>query len=335
MLAKGNASLAASAAKSRDVARILEVGAASMWPPSIAEQQAAMAGMKAAVAVGTTYTQHYAQEIAAFQAIASSFIAGLKGYCAFDTMSPYFVSLPPHTPTSYIGLGGTKTGSTPGEFLPIPATDMVISGDLLHERLSYGLVGLSADVLKFGQMGFDLVNQGLRRKIRRAIDSFFLSDIVGTTGIASNPGTGDFARDLKTALMAMHISDESRVFAVAPPSVVTAAAFARGSGGAPEFPNVRITGGDANGVTVIPSDILVNSVAVVDASQCAAYPSGPVVLDYTTEATVEMADNPSVGTSRLISTFSQNMVGVRIQRLWAFNLLASDAAAVITNIVTG
>jgi hypothetical protein len=191
-LAKGNASLAASAAKSPTAERILAAGAASMWPPSIEEQKMALAGVKAAVAPGTTYTTHWAQEIAAFQAIASSFIAGLKGYCAFDTMAADFVPLPPHTYTAYIGLGGTKTGSTPGEWLPIPATDMSISADFLRERLSYALVGLSEDVLKFGQ-GFDMLNNGLRRKLKRAIDSFFLNDIIGTTGIASNAGTGDFA----------------------------------------------------------------------------------------------------------------------------------------------
>ena len=46
MLAKGDASLAASAAKSPRAASILAAGAASMWPPSIADQKAAMAGVK-------------------------------------------------------------------------------------------------------------------------------------------------------------------------------------------------------------------------------------------------------------------------------------------------
>jgi hypothetical protein len=232
-------------------------------------------------------------------------------------------------------LGGTKTGSTPGEWQPIPASDLSISGDFLRERLSYGFVALSAEVMKFGQQGFDLVNNGLRRKLKRAIDSFFLTDIIGTTGIASNPGTGDFAHDLKTAVMAIHTSDDSKIYAVAPTTVVKAAALQRGSGGAPTFPNVRINGGDANGITIIPSDSLTNSVVVVDAAQCAAYASGPVVLDYTQEATVEMTDNPTSGSTKLMSLFSENAWGVRIQRLWAFNLLDSGAAAVITNIVTG
>jgi len=333
MLAKGDASLAASAAKSPRAASILAAGAASMWPPSIADQKAAMAGVKTAVSPGTTYTTHWAAEIAAFQAIAQSFIAGLKGYCAFDTMAPDFVPLPPHTYTAYIGLGGTKTGSTPGEWQPIPATDMSIAGDFLRERLSYALIALSEDVLKFGQ-GFDLVNNGLRRKLKRAIDSFFLNDIIGTTGIASNPGTGDFAHDLETAAMAIHTSDDSKVYALAPPSVVKAAAFARGSGGAPTFPNVGINGGDARGIKLVPSDSLTNSVVVVDAAQCAAYASGPVTLDYSSEALIEMTDNPTSGSSKLISMFSENDRAVRIQRLWAFNLLDSGAAAVITAITT-
>jgi hypothetical protein len=332
-LAKGNAALAASAAKSRDVAHILEVGAAGMWPPSIAEQKATMAGIKAAVAPGTTYTAHWAAEIAAFQAIASSFIAGLKGYCAFDTMAADFVPLPPHIYTAYIGLGGTKTGSTPGEWLPIPATDMSISADFLRERLSYALIALSEDVLKFGQ-GFDMLNNGLRRKLKRAVDTFFLSDIIGTTGIVSNPGTGDFARDLEIAALQIHTSDDSRLYCVAPPSVVKAAAFARGTGGAPTFPNVGINGGDARGIKLIPSDSLTNSAVVLDAAQCAAYTDGPVVLDYSAETSVEMADNPTAQSSRLVSMFSENARAVRIQRLWAFNLLDAGAAAVITAITT-
>jgi hypothetical protein len=264
MLAKGNASLAADGAKSPRAASILAVGAASMWPPSIHEQ-------KAAVATGTTSTTHWAAEIAAFQVLVQSYIAGLKGYSGFDTMAADCVPLLPHTRTTYISLGGTGApGSTPGEGLPVPVTDMENSADVLRERLSYAQVLLTADVLKFGQ-GFDLLNTALARKLTRAIDSTFLNSVIGTAGIASNAATGNFARDLETAVIAMDTAADSKIFAIAPPAVVKAAAMARGTGGAPTFPNVKINGGDANGITLIPSDSLTNTVVVLDARQCAAF----------------------------------------------------------------
>ncbi len=94
----------------------------------------------------------------------------------------------------------------------------------------------------------------------RAVDASFLNTIIENTGIVSNAATADYASDLAVAVTAMNTGADSKVFAIAPPSWVKGAAFARGSGGAPMFPNLNINGGNANGVTVIPSDSLSDTV---------------------------------------------------------------------------
>jgi hypothetical protein len=330
MLANGNASEAAALAKSPRVARILAAAAASMAPPSLDEKRVTTARLKTAVAPGTTYTPGWAAEIAEFQTIAQSFIAGLKGYSAFDSMADSFVQLPPNTRTTYISLGGTgSAGSTPGEMQPVPVTRLELRGDQLAERVSYAQVVLSREVLDMGQ-GFDLLDAGLRRKLTRAIDDAVLTSIVESTGVISNAGTGDLAADLATAVTAMETGSDSKVFAIAPPAVVKAAAMERGSGGAPTFPNVKINGGDANGITILPSDSLVDTVVVVNARQCAAFTSGAVLLDRASQATLELSDDPTSGHASLISLFALNLRAIRVRRQWAFTLLDSSAAALIT-----
>lgn len=316
MLAEGNASAAAAMAKSPRVARILSVAAASMWPLE----------EKAAVAVGTTFTPHWAEEIAQAQLIAASFFAGLKGYAFFDTAAPYFLGLPPNTRTVAITAGGT--GSTPGEGKPVAMTQLELSGDTLSARVSYGLVAITAEVLKAGQ-GFEILNTRLRRAVTREVDGAILSSVIDVTGVISNSATGDFAADLKTAVTAMETSADSAVFAIAPPAVVKAAAFERGSGGAPTFPNVKINGGDANGITVLPSDALVDKTVIIDARQCAAFTTGPAVVTYSDQATLQLSDSPSPGSTQLVSLYQTNARAIKVQRQWAFNLLDANAAAII------
>ena len=109
----------------------------------------------------------------------------------------------------------------------------------------------------------------------------------------------------------------------------------RGVGAGSLYPNVSVTnGGDANGLTVIPTEALDNSVVIVDGRQIAANP-GTVLLDVSEQADIQLTDTPTDGdtTAATVNLWASNLSCLRARRFgWGATLLRSTAAAVITDL---
>jgi hypothetical protein len=284
---------------------------------------------KGAVDAGSTTVPGWAEQLAAYELLAAAYITSLRPYSAFEQMFPFMIQLPPHTKATFVTLGAT--GSTPGEAQPIPISKLTVDDARLQERISAAIVVADAEVLRFSVGASNLFEQQLRYATARAVDDEMLSIIVNNTSAISNGHTpgGTAAADIENALKLMSLGQNSKVFCIAPPDWVKGASLERGSGGSPLFPNLRIDGGDINGVTVIPSDSLTDDVVLLDATRCIAA-SGTLLLDASEQGALQLDDNPT-SPGPLVSLWQANLRALRVRRIWSFEILEPSSAAIITS----
>jgi hypothetical protein len=82
-------------------------------------------------------------------------------------------------------------------------------------------------------------------------------------------------------------------------------------------------------ISVAPSDAATSTAFLIDAKQVAAELDN-VVLDTTTQATVEMADNPTASDYQLVSLWANNMTGMRCEIWFGILGLRSGGVTMLT-----
>jgi hypothetical protein len=94
------------------------------------------------------------------------------------------------------------------------------------------------------------------------------------------------------------------------------------------FPGISVNGGSVSGITVIVSDQLADSTALlVDASQLLTA-STPIRLDASEEAMLDMAG----GNTPTFNLFQKNAVGFRAERMVAVHALRASAVQSLSGV---
>jgi hypothetical protein len=152
------------------------------------------------------------------------------------------------------------------------------------------------------------------------------------TGVTSNPSLGltadAFAADLAIALEAVSVGANSKLYLILPPNVCKRVALLRGTGGF-LYPQMTVSGGTIQGIKVVVSDATENVGYLVDASQVATE-NDLIELRSAEHAALQLDDNPTSGSTNLVSLWQNGAVGMRAERQFGVELLRSDAVALIT-----
>ncbi len=175
-----------------------------------------------------------------------------------------------------------------------------------------------------------MLGNELRRACALASDTAFLAALAGCTGVASSASTGtsaaQFLADLDTALQAVTVGANSRLYLIVPPSFWKTIVLMRDNGG-PVMSNGLIGGV----IRVIASDAATDTATLVDATQVATE-SDIILLSEGTHASLQMDDNPTSGAQQLKSLWQNNLVGLRAERTFGVEVLRATAVALITDI---
>ncbi len=112
--------------------------------------------------------------------------------------------------------------------------------------------------------------------------------------------------------------------------------------GQPEFPGITVNGGTFFGLPVLTSEHVTNYVVLVNASDIYLADDGGVDVAISTEASLEMMDNPTgdVGAAtpvaaELVSLFRTNGVGIRAERTVNWSRRRATGVAVISGVDWG
>lgn len=290
--------------------------------------------LKSAVqAGGTTATSDWGSELATFS---NGFVGSLAAFGAYDKIlsDGAFVRVPVRTKIAVVTIAATV--APVAEAAPKPISKVVFSNPQLEGRKSSAIVVVSEELARSASASaFSLLGNELRRGIATATDTDFFRAIIENNDVdtvASSGATLDAViADLSTALVLISIGANSRIYICAPPKVVRAWALLRGTSGAPAFPELGILGGTIAGASVVPSDALSDTVVIVDAAQVAA-DSGPVLLDASSQTSLQLDDDPSSGEQSMTSLWQSNLRALRAERWWASELLRSSGAVVISGV---
>lgn len=168
----------------------------------------------------------------------------------------------------------------------------------------------------------------------------------GVTGI---PSSGTDAAAVRTDLQALYrqfiLANNAPTSGVWVMDAVTALALGMMQNplGQAEFPGVGMNGGSFQGMPVIvsqylPRDSAGGIVALVNASDVYVADEGGIDLAITTEASLQMDDNPDNPTSAttvLVSLFQRNLVGFRAERAINWTRRRASAVSYLTGVNWG
>jgi HK97 family phage major capsid protein len=266
--------------------------------------------------------------------LAAAFLASLVGRSVFETMLGSMLQVPFRT--SVASVTATVTGATVAEASVKPVSRLSVAAADLDPTKAVALIAVSAELLKHGgALAETLLRRELGNAIIRAIDAVFIPLLtVGAASFASSGSTAvAVAQDIRTLLQNITTGSDSRLFLITTPTITKAWATISDASGAPALATARWDGGEVAGIPVLSSDQAVSGeIVLVDASAVAAA-VGNLVLDSSTNATVQMdnlGDSPPTAGTITTSFWQQDLVGLRAERMFAAKLLKTDRAARVT-----
>jgi hypothetical protein len=119
------------------------------------------------------------------------------------------------------------------------------------------------------------------------------------------------------------------------PSNVKKLAMKASSTGAPAWPNLTVNGGDIAGITVLPSDQIASSAAVMFAGDALAGNSDAIVLDGTEQAAVMLdtsPDSPPLASSVMLSLWQTDSRALRAERFFGFTITRASGVASLSGV---
>jgi hypothetical protein len=221
--------------------------------------------------------------------------------------------------------------------VPKPITKLAFDDPTLPPGKIAGIVVLSSELVKlsapFGEnaMRDALVGGAVHFQDGQMLDPT-VAEVANvhppsiTNGVTPVPSTGDLNADVAALLAKLYTSRPG----AARPTLVMSPAVAGRLAASGNHPQLTVNGGTAFGCPVVTASGAALHVVALDAA-AVLYADGGIVLDISTEAAVEMVDNPAAPTATtIVASFWQlNLAGFKVERL-VWWVAAPGAVQVLT-----
>jgi HK97 family phage major capsid protein len=281
---------------------------------------------KAAVGVATLGN---ASAIAAYRELAQGFFGSMKEFSAFSRIydAGGFTRVPVRTLVAV--LTSAPVGYPVSELAAKPLGSASFATATLELQKVHAIIVISNELAKSASASSTaMLGAELRRAASISLDSKFLALMAATSGITTAATTGTTASqvlaDLSAALLRLTIGADSRLWWIVSPKLYKTLSLVQGIGG------YLLVGGKIGDINVAPSDAATTGATLVDARQVAAE-LDELRLDTTTNAALQLDDNPTSGSYQTVSLFQNNMTGLRCVIL--FGAIATRSTSVTT--ITG
>jgi HK97 family phage major capsid protein len=315
--------------------------------------------LKAAVAAGTTVDATWAAPLLEYNQFAGDFVEFLRPMTILGKFGNNGIPSLRRVPFN-INIRGQTSGGEGywvGQGAPKPLTKFDFENIYLGFAKVANIAVLTEELLRFSNPSAELlVRDSLAAALIERLDIDFVdpakalvanvspaSITNGVTGIPAS-GTGDAAdirADVKAAMsayIAANISPTSAVW-IMPATTALSLSLMVNPLGQPEFPGVSMNGGTFGGIPVIVSEHVptVSAGALVilaNAQDIWLADDGGVTLSASTEASLQMLDNPTnnsaTGTATtMVSMFQTNSVALRAERYINWKKRRAQAVQVI------
>jgi HK97 family phage major capsid protein len=305
--------------------------------------------MKSAVAAGTTTDATWAGPLVYYNNMVDEFIELLRPQTVLGRLTglrrvPFNIRIPRQTAGSI--------GTFVGEGAPTPVRKLDFDAVTLPWAKCSTIVVLSAELVKLSNPAAEaLARQDLLAGIAQYLDKRLLDP--GFAGVANvSPASltyGVAARQASGASLAAIDSDTKYVmqqFAaselgvsgavwVTSPSEAIGLSKIRNSYGMKEYPQLTMNGGEWEGLPMLTSNNVLASASpgdeqliAINQPEVLLADDNTLLLDVSTEASVQMNDAPTAGAQSLVSLWQNGLLGVKVDR-FIYWMKRRDAAVQI------
>jgi len=311
--------------------------------------------LKAAVAAGSTASGNWAANLVGDEtSVYADFIEYLRPRTLIGNI-PGLRTVPFRVPL--VGQTGGGSGYWVGEGQAKPLTAFDFSRTTLEPLKVANIAVLTEEVIRDSSPAADtIIRDQLVAALRERLDIDFIdpakSAVPGVSpasilnGVSPVSGSGGSDADavrcdiqaLFASFIAANNAPTAGVF-IMNSTVALALSLMTNPLGQPEFPGVTMTGGNFFGLPVVVSDYVpAGVVALVNASDIYIADDGGFAVDLSREASVQMdtaPDNPTTGSTVLVSLWQRNLVGFRAERTINWARRRDSAVAYLTDVTWG
>lgn len=307
--------------------------------------------LKAAVAAGTTSNAEWAGNLVSDEGgVYADFVEFLRPQTILGKFGtgniPSLRRVPFRTPLRSQTAGAD--GYWVGEGKAKPLTKVAYGSTTLEPTKVANIAVLSEELIRASSPSADmLIRDELVNALRARLDADFINPAItatpgvrpasignGVTGTASSGGDADAVRaDFKTlfgAFIAGNNAPTSGVFIMSAVNALALSMMYNPLGGR-EFDGLSMYGGTLFGLPVIVSEHIASTdIWLVNAQDIYLGDDGGFRVDYSREASLEMADNPAHDSdtptpAELVSMFQTNSVAFRAERTISWKKRRADA----------
>jgi Phage capsid family len=278
--------------------------------------------------------------ISDYQNISRAFTESLRSLSVFDRVLadggvPGGMALAPLRSRGFVVSTGI-TGSSPSEKSIKPISSLSLGQALVEPRKAAAIVVATNELVQ-SPGAVQLLNSELTSGRVAAVDSVFLAALISATTPTASAGStlANITTDLSVLLSAVTTGANSKLYFVLSPVNVKKLAMKASSTGAPAWPSLTVNGGDIAGITVLPSDQIASSAAVMFAGDALAGGSDPIVLDGTEQAVVQLdtsPDSPAIASSVMLSLWQTNHRALRAERWFGFVVTRASGVASLSGV---
>lgn len=312
--------------------------------------------LKAAVSAGTTTDADWASKLVDYTTMVDEFIELLRPMTIlgkFGTNGVPALRRVPFNVRMPSGLSG-GTYKWVGENAPKPVGEMAIGEVLLRWAKASGIIVLSEELVRMSSPSAEqVVRQELLSGMTAFLDSQFLDPTIaevsnvspagllnGATPVMASGTDADAFRVDVALLMnkfwTANLTPTTGVWIMSNRQA-TKLSLMRNALGQKEFPDITPLGGTLEGFPVIASEHVADSsdgsiIALVNAQDVFYSDDGPVTIDVSREASLQMNDtptNPADASTVMVSLWQNNLVGLRAERYINWKKRRSAAAQYI------
>lgn len=327
--------------------------ARAVWGDSAEDVVAQLKLMsRGAIAAGDTVTSGWASQLVPVTTLSNEFLellrpATLIGRIPGLRRVPFNIAIPSQTG------GGTYKWVGQGKAKPL--TKPTLSSVTLDMAKASGIIVLTEELVRSSTPSAQvIVRDELVNGITQFLDAQFVdpdkaidagvspaSITNGVAGItASGTGEAELRADLIQLLQSFSTNNFSLGGIVLLVSETTALAISMLTNalGQKAFPGLTVGGGSLEGIPVVVSNAVSDQIVAVHASSVLVADDGPVEIDVSREASLEMDDTPTEPTAAgtvLVSLWQRNLIALRGERFINWKKARTGAVNRITDVSYG
>ena len=289
---------------------------------------------KAAISAGALGDGVFGEVLADWRISEGAFFASLRNESVyFRLLDSGFRRVPLRTRLGVVA--ANATGWIVGEGAPAPVSSMSLENPEIAPVKACALIVFTDAVARsMDDAASNLVNQELRAAVTAVVDAKFFDLIIDSeteSFVASGTDETAIRADLRLMVDAVNTKKGALVWAMSS-DVANALSLAESVA----LRGMTPLGGELLGLPGMVSDVIpAGTLRLINAGAIAAAASG-IGIDVSTQADIQMVDNPAVDASAaLVSLFQTNNVALKALVTFAVERTRSDAVAELTGIAWG